>query len=103
MLVLKVYIDVYGHVGFVDKFPNDEKHAGLNDMLDEFVNQGAYGDSYPDYKPGFYVAVLEILNETYHYSGTISPEIDAYLQIKEFVEIPPLRNKPLLHPGYARD
>ena len=70
---LTLYIDVYGGIGVVKKFPDDEEHCGLNDMLDILVDEDFYGDRYTTIPSGFYVAEMEI--------DVLGVE-DEYLQIK---------------------
>jgi hypothetical protein len=51
---LKIYIDVYGRVGLCEKFPDDEKHYGLNELLSELIEEDLrYCD---EFEPGFYMA-----------------------------------------------
>jgi len=76
---IKIFIDIYGRIGVVEKFPNDEEHEGLNIMLDELVEEGFYDDTYGNLKSGFYIAEMEVYTETSDYPG----ETDGYLQIKE--------------------
>lgn len=81
---LKVYVDVFGHVSFMEKFPDDEEHAGLNEMLKEMVEQG---DDNGTVFPGFYMAEMDIETiPSYSWDG---PYDDAYMIIKELKPIKP--------------
>ena len=50
---LKIYIDIYGRIGIVEKFPDIEENAGLNELLDELVSENFYGDTWDNYNQGF--------------------------------------------------
>jgi hypothetical protein len=86
MLQLKVFIDVYGRVGLAKKFPDDEKHCGINDMLYELVNEEFYGDRYGYLTPGFYLANFEIYESGDYFNG------ENYLQIHSIVSISKINN-----------
>ena len=78
---LKVYVDVFGRLSFMEKFPDDEEHDGLNEMLKEMIEQ----DGSCDEPSGFYMAEMDIeIEETYSWDG---PDDDAYMTIKELVPV----------------
>lgn len=74
MKKLKVAIDVYGRISLLEKFPDDEKHAGLNAWLDDI-----HGDFEVDgkYQPGVYLADFSIELNSGSYLGeyTAEPEL----------------------------
>lgn len=56
MYKLQIAVGIHGRIVVLEKFPDDEKHAGLNEMLDEL------DEWYTDEPPGIYVATIEIAN-----------------------------------------
>jgi hypothetical protein len=97
---LKVYVDVFGHLGFMEKFPDDEEHDGLNEMLKEMVEQGDDIISRKEL-PGFYMAEMDT-EVTDSWDGL---EDDTYMTIKELkpIEDSPLEAIMRLHPGASVD
>jgi len=57
---IKIFIDVYGRIGVAEKFPNDEQHAGLQELLDELVYDDFHDCHYKTFKSGFYIAEMEL-------------------------------------------
>jgi len=79
MQKLKVAVDVYHRISFLEKFPNDEEHAGLQEIID-----AEYSDfeAKEDIKPGLYLATLDF--EQYrHWDG----EPDVYLNVVQLEPI----------------
>jgi hypothetical protein len=68
-------------LGVCEKFPDDEAHAGLEDLLAELVEDDFFGDRYTQYSPGFYTAKFELIaNFSY-------PDNDVCLQIESIEDI----------------
>lgn len=56
---LKVFVGVDGRFVLCEKFPNDEDHAGLHELLDEFVKADIYLSN-EDLEIGFYKVTLDL-------------------------------------------
>jgi len=64
MWQLKIYIDVFGKVGICELFPDDEEHAGLNDLLKEYVvDECMYNDLWDDKQVGFYTGCFSLIDK----------------------------------------
>lgn len=80
---LRVYIDVFGRVGFCEQFPDNEEQGPFQEMLYELaVDENLYFDRYEEHEPGFYLAHFEI--ETDDCGG---PDYNVWLQISKLEKI----------------
>lgn len=79
---LKVYIDIYGRIGICERFEDIEENGGLNEMLDELVDNDFYGDTYSEFMPGFYMAKFVIEN----YNIPDPQDHLCYIQIDKILE-----------------
>lgn len=61
---LKCFVNTEGRFVMCEKFPEDEEHAGLNNMLDDFVDQDVYlldvGKYFKEHKKPFKMGIYEI-------------------------------------------
>lgn len=74
MKTLKIAIGYDGRATFLEKFPDDEDHAGLHEMLED-AQSDLYGFSE---KAGIYLAYMMIVNTLPNrYDG----DVDTYLEI----------------------
>ena len=78
---LKVAVDIRGVVCFLEKFPDDEEHDGLHEML-----ENCHGEIDSDMKPGLYLATMEIGHTQQSWDG----ETEAYLDV---VNLEPLEEQ----------
>jgi len=83
MKKLTCYVGINNKFVMCETFPNDEEHAGLHDMLQDFLD---YGDELTDtpLPQGFYSLEFEIEHSTLGFDG----EQEAYLQLKGYEKIP---------------
>ena len=72
MKKLKVAVGVYGDVVFLEKFPDDEEHGGLNDMLLDCHREFDAVEG-----PGVYMATMGMTSTGPDWTG----DYDAYLDI----------------------
>jgi hypothetical protein len=85
MFKLKVYVGLDNKFVLCERFPNDEFHGGLHDMLQDFVDYDSVliDENDDQLEQGFYEIELEIdKRETYD-----SPEVDAYFVLKSYKRI----------------
>jgi hypothetical protein len=77
----KAYVGLDNRFVMTDKFPDDEDHAGLHEMLDEWIDYDIYLANEP-LKQGLYELEFEI-EQTRDFSpdGDMS---DAYLVLKNY-------------------
>lgn len=79
---LKVFIDCYGRIGICEKFEDIEENCGLNELLDELVDNEFWGDRYSEFAPGFYTAKFVVENHLF-----ADPQDHlCYIQIDEILE-----------------
>ena len=76
MKKLKIAIGIDGKGVFLERLPDDEEHAGLQDLFD-FLKDDLY-----DFveKPGIYLATLQMTSPLPRYND---PYPDPYLEITE--------------------
>lgn len=80
---LKCYVGLDNRFAMCEKFPNDEEHAGLNKMLEEFLDYDVYIQDKP-LDQGFYnieFDIEEIPDFTY------DDNLDVYLVVKSLTKI----------------
>lgn len=77
MKKLKVAVGIHGYVVLLEKFPNDQEHAYLNEEL-----RNIESDCIFDETPGIYLAEFEKTGWQ-NYEG----EYDSYLDIKTLTKI----------------
>lgn len=82
---LKAYVGLDNRFVMCENFPDDEEHAGLHDMLQDWIDYDTVLTDEP-MKQGFYMLEFEI--DCKHY--TDPTEQDAYLVVSK---IHPLRCK----------
>ena len=80
---LKVYIDIQGHVGLCEWFPNNEEFGGLNQMLEEDMGQIRNDDTFPEHANTFCIATFKIDQDHGGYDGPG----DCYLYIDSLVPV----------------
>lgn len=61
MFKTKIAVGITGRIVVLEKFPDDEKHAGLEEMLEELEN-----DSESNEPPGVYMATMSITDKNYN-------------------------------------
>jgi hypothetical protein len=86
MKKLKAYVGLDGRYVLCERFPNDEEHAGLHDLLQDFVDYDVYlSDMVEDeLEQGFYELEFELgRNEIYE-----SLEVDVYLVLTKYTRLP---------------
>lgn len=86
MKKLKAYVGLDGRYVLCERFPNDEEHAGLHDLLQDFVDYDVYLSDMieDDLEQGFYELEFELgRNERYGI-----PEIDVYLILVKHTRLP---------------
>lgn len=80
MMQLKAYVGIDNRFVMCEKFPDDEDHAGLNDMLMEWIDYDTHLSDVP-MEPGFYLLTFEIASQEYHnFDRDMS---DAYLELSK--------------------
>ena len=80
---LKIAIGVHGNVVFLEKFPDDEHHAYMNDDLSNVESDSTFKDA-----PGIYLATLEFNGgQGLDYNG----EPNDYLAIVEHEKLEKLK------------
>jgi hypothetical protein len=80
MKELKVAVSISGRIAILERFPDDEEHAGLHEMLLELELSGIEGDE----PAGLYMA-------TFYIDQTNPPDpsdIETYLEIEKLETIP---------------
>jgi len=77
---LKCYIGLDNRFVMCEKFPDDEEHAGLNEMLKEFVDQDVYIADKP-LNQGFYNIEFD-----FDYTGS-GDSVEEFLVVKKLVKI----------------
>lgn len=75
---LKVAVGVHGKIVFLEKFPEDEHHAYLNENLPDLESECDFNDA-----PGIYLATL---NFTGGQESNCDGDSDACLEIVEIKE-----------------
>lgn len=84
MKKLKAYVGMDSQFVMCEYFPDDEEHAGLNDMLKDFIGYDDYLAEEP-LEQGFYLLEFEIEQESL---SSISPELsDPFLVLKKYERI----------------
>ena len=76
---LKVYVGLDNRFVMCEKFPDDEDHAGLHDMLQDWIDYDTVFTDEP-LKQGFYILEFEI--DCKHY--TDPTEQDVCLELKSY-------------------
>lgn len=79
------YIDVFGRIGLSMKFEDTEANQGLNELLNDLINENFYGDTYKEYEPGFYWIEFEEVPEVTDHMGALFSE--SFLQVSRIIEI----------------
>ena len=79
MMQLKAYVGIDNRFVMCEKFPDDEDHAGLNDMLMEWIDYDTHLSDVP-MEPGFYLLTFEITIYAYNPDQNIN---DAYLELSK--------------------
>ena len=74
MYELKIAVGLSGRIVVMKSFPDDEKHAGLHDLVDDFETETEV-----EKKPGLYIATV--------YVSRSEDEPDAILEISEIEPI----------------
>jgi hypothetical protein len=79
MKKLLCYVGINNKYVMCEHFPNDEEHAGLHDMLQDFLD---YDDALADepIPQGFYMLEFEIEYSEHAWDG----EQEVYLQLKAY-------------------
>lgn len=80
MKELKVAVSITGRIAVLERFPDDEEHAGLHEMLLEFESAGIETDD----SPGLYMATF-FVDQTNPYDPS---DVEAYLEISKMETIP---------------
>ena len=73
MYELKIAVGLSGRIVVMKSFPDDEKHAGLHDLVDDFETETEV-----EKKPGLYIATVYVSR---------LDELDAILEISEIEPI----------------
>jgi len=83
MKQLKCYVGLDNRFVMCEKFPDDEEHAGLNEFLNEFIDDDAYLTDEP-LEQGFYKIEFkfEIVAQ-----GILRDCIEEYLVVKKISKI----------------
>lgn len=72
MKKLKIAVGVRGNCVLLERFPDDEEHYGLQDMLEEFETNCTFDDP-----PGVYLAEFDLVG-----NNPIDPtDYDVYLDV----------------------
>lgn len=79
MKKLKVAVGINGKFVFLEKFPDDEEHYGLKEMLDDLEYEGDLTDP-----PGVYMATMAMESSF----NAMENDHDAYLVIDKLEPIP---------------
>lgn len=79
---LKAYVGLDNRFVLCERFPDDKEHAGLHDMLQDFVDYDTVLTDEP-MKQGFYMLEFEI--DCKHY--TYPTEQDAWLVLKSYESV----------------
>lgn len=82
MKKLRAYVGLDNRFVMCEKFPDDEDHAGLHDLLEDFVNYDTMLVEEP-LEQGFYLLEFEI-EQSRSWDGDIS---DCYLQLKSYIRL----------------
>lgn len=85
---LKVAVNRRGRLIVIEDFPDDERHAGLHEMVPD-LEDGEYqviaGNNIQNQEPGIYLADVTV--DTYD-GGRAGPEYqDAFLRIVKFTKV----------------
>lgn len=83
MKKLKCYVGLDNSFVMCEKFPDDEEHAGLNDMLKEFIEDDVYIQDKP-LEQGFYNIEFGFDHVAV---GAFRDEIEEYLVVKSIKKI----------------
>jgi hypothetical protein len=69
---LKAYVGLHNRFVMCERFPDDEEHGGLNEMLEEFVDfDSVLTDE--DMEQGFYMLEFDIEQDRGLYDGPSDP------------------------------
>lgn len=77
---LKAYVGIKNRFVFCEEFPKDEHHAGLEELLNDFMEDDIYLVNY-DLEPGFYLVTLFTQYDTEWTPD--SSNSDVYLEVSK--------------------
>lgn len=83
---LKAYVGLDGKFVLCEKFPDDEEHCGLHEMLEDFLGYDEYLTN-DEIEQGFYELEFELNVSNYDY------ENDPYLVLTKYTKIKTLTEK----------
>jgi hypothetical protein len=76
---LKAYVGIDNRFVMCEKFPDDEDHVGLNEMLLQWIDYDTHLSDVP-MEPGFYLLTFEITSHEFNPDRDMS---DAYLELSK--------------------